>query len=90
MVVPRTRSRSQTGVVAWLDVPVDELVARLGVPGEAGARPLLAGASDDAARAEKVAALLAERSRLYEQASDVFCFYHACPVGKFMIIVGSR
>lgn len=55
----------RTGIVVFLDAPVDVLVGRLTAAGEVEKRPLLAGAEDLAA---DLAAKLEDRRALYAQA----------------------
>jgi shikimate kinase len=66
---------NEQGLALWLDVPVDELLARL--QHAAATRPLLAALPDAAALRQRLKETLAYRQQFYEQA-PLRCPYPAC------------
>ena len=65
---PQNWGKMQTGIVVWLDAPLDVLCARLAKEDETSKRPLLDADGGEDARREKLEGILAERRALYEQA----------------------
>ncbi|OON68323.1 hypothetical protein B0919_14325 [Hymenobacter sp. CRA2] len=66
---------NQTGITLWLDVPVEELLARL--RHAAATRPLLAALPDPAALEARLRETLGARQRFY-QAAALRCPAEAC------------
>ncbi|KUG07972.1 shikimate kinase [Solirubrum puertoriconensis] len=66
---------TQSGVAVWLDVPVEELLARL--QHAAGTRPLLAALPDADALAQRLRQTLAAREQFYAKA-QLRCAHPAC------------